>query len=277
MLIQLTGEVLDLRQTVRVRRERPTALAWSIALAVTMLAVYAVTWTAARPKAAELASASPRVTRTVHLEALEGWCVALGAWEDAGRARVEAAGFAARGAAGSVCEADGAWRVLGALYDTKREADRAARKISDGEDLRADALPMAAAAVDLRITAPASQIELIQAADDMLREQVAKSGEMAIQLEKGRIQPEAFKTLCALAATEADALAGKLNAWPGAKDNALCAALGKRLTALAAQLNAVATTAQTDTAALSGMLRLAGIDDFLGLVEMRKEIAGSTQ
>ena len=276
-----------MKQTVRVRRERPTALAWSIALAVTMLAwsialavtmlaVYAVTWTAARPMAAELASASPRVTRTVRLEALEGWCVALGSWEDAGRARVEAAGFAARGAAGSVCEIDGAWRVLGALYDTRREAERAARRIGDGEDLQADALPMEAAAVDLRITAPASQIELIEAADGMLREQVAKAGEMAVQLEKGRIQPEALKTLCALAATEADALAGKLNAFPGAKDNALCAALMERLTALAVQLNAVAATAQTDTAALSGMLRLAGIDDFMGLAEMRKAMSGQS-
>ena len=253
---------------VWVRRERPTALAWSIALAVTMLAVYALTWTAAQPEAWS-AAAAPRVTREIVLEGVEGWCVTLGTFPDASRARVEAAGCAARGAAGGLYEADGAWQVLGAMYDSEAQARRAAKKIGDEDDLEAGVLPMAAEEVRLRVTAPQTQIELIEAADGLLREQVGQLGDLAVQLEKGRVQPEAVKTLCALTATEAAAMAEKLNVFPGAPEDALCAALMERLEALSEQLNAVAETRQTALAALAGMVRLAGIDDFMGLSAMR--------
>ena len=45
-----------------VRRDRPTALAVSIALMVTMLVVYVLTLEAARPDAVERVSAAPRCT-----------------------------------------------------------------------------------------------------------------------------------------------------------------------------------------------------------------------
>lgn len=262
-----------MRETrVRVRREAPTALAWSVALAVTMLAVYAVTWTAARPVTAEYASASPRVTREVTFEGIERWCVTLGTWKDAGQARVEAAGCAARGAAGFVHESDGAWQVLGAMYDTEAQARRVARKLKDEDGLDADALPMTANEVKLRITAPEAQIELIEAADALLCDQIAQLNTLAAQLDREQIQPEAVKTLCALAATEASATAEKLNVFPGAADNALCSALTGRLKALSAQLTAIAQTQQTAPAALSGMLRLSAIDAFMGLAGVRENI-----
>ena len=259
---------------VWVRRERPTALAWSIALAVTMLAVYALTWTAAQPEARS-ASAAPRVTRAVELKALEGWCVTLGCFPDAAQARMEAAGWAARGAAGGLYEADGAWQVLGAMYDNEAQARRVAKKLADGDEPKAGMLPLKAAEVRLRVTAPEPQIELIEAADELIREKAGQLSTQAGQLEKGQIQPEAVKTLCALAATEAAALSEKLNVFPGAAENALCAALTGRLDDLSQQLKAVSESGQTAVAALSGMLRLSGIDAFMGLVELRQSLLDS--
>lgn len=258
---------------VWVRRERPTVLAWSIALAVTMLAVYALTWTAAQPEARSVA-AVPRVTREIELEGMKGWCVTLGRFSDAGQARVEAAGCAARGAAGGLYEADGAWQVLGAMYDSEAQARRAAKKIVDGDDLEAGVLPMEVKEARLRVTAPETQIDLIEGADALLRRQAGTLGTLAVQLEKGQAQPEAVRTLCALAATEAGAMAEKLNVFPGASENALCAALTERLGALSEQLNAISRTGQSSVAALAGMLRLAGIDDFMGLVNLRERILG---
>ena len=267
--VSTTGGAGMKETRVWVRRERPTALAWSIALAVTMLAVYTLTWTAARPRAAQV-SAAPRVTREVALEELEGWCVTLGAFEDAARARVEAAGCAGRGAAGCVVEAEGAWHVLGAMYDSEREARRMADRLREKDGLQAEVLPLRAEALRLRVTAPEPQIEQIEAADALLAEQTVRLADMALQLDRGQLQPDAARTLCALTATEAQAAAEKLSLFPGAADDPLCAGLTRRLTALAAQLNAVAQTRQTAPAALSGMIRLAGIDDFIGLAELRK-------
>lgn len=258
---------------VWVRRERPTALVWSIALAVTMLAVYVLTWTAASPEMASVVAA-PRMTREVELEGMEGWCVTLGAFPDAGRARMEAAGCTARGAAGEIYEADGAWQVLGAMYGTEAQARRVAKKIADGGDLEAGVLPLKAKAVRLRVTAPEAQIELIEAADALLRDQAGQLGTLATRLEKGQAQPEAVKTLCALTATEAGALAEKLNVFPGASENGLCAALTERLEALSEQLDGISQTGQTAAAALAGMLRLSAIDDFMGLVAMREAMLG---
>ena len=256
---------------VMVRRERPSALAWSIALAVTMLAVYVLTWTAAQPGVARV-SAAPRVTREIELEALKGWCVTLGAFPDAGRARMEAAGCASRGAAGGVYKSDGTWRVLGAMYATEAQARRVAKKLGNGNGISADVLEMEAPEVALRITAPQPQIELIEAADEFLREQVGQLSGFAGQLEKGQLQPDVMRTLCALSATEAAAMAEKLNVFPGASKDALCGALMKRLNALSGQLKAIAGTGQTAIPALAGMLRLSAIDDFMGMVEMRNAL-----
>ena len=67
-------------------------------------------------------------------------------------------------------------------------------------------------------------------------------------------------------------LSEKLNVFPGATDNAWCAALTGRLQALSEQLNAISTTRQTSPVALAGMLRLAHIDAFMGVKGVREAL-----
>ena len=261
------GEVLDLSKShVIVRRERPTALAVSIALMVTMLVVYVLTLEAARPDAVERVSAAPRVTREIEFAALEGWCVSLGRWDSADQARAEAARFTDRGAAGRVCAIDGRWHVLGAMYDSRKQAERVAETM--GGDIPAEVVALTAKAVRMRITAPDRQIDLIVAADGLLRDQVWQLMSVARQLDRGEIQPEAALTLCALSASEGKALGEKLGYIPGAEDNALCAALIDALNEAAARIEDVRAGGQGG-AALSGLIRLAGIDGFLRLRELQ--------
>lgn len=255
---------------VSVRRERPTALAWAVALAVTMLVVYVLTLNASLPDAVESVSAAPRVTQTIELEALEMWCVSMGRWDSAESARVEAAGFTARGAAGCVHEIDGAWYVLGAMYDTERAAKRVAARLRDGEGTEAEVLRLEADGVTLRVTAPDQQIDAIGAADAALRAQVDRLGGIALQLDRRELEPDAARTLCALASTEVLEAGGRLSDMPGARENALCAALIGRAEALSGQLDGIAASAQTSGGALSGMVRLIQIDAFLGLRDLRR-------
>ena len=251
---------------VRVRRERPTALAWSIALAVTMLAVYALTWTRAKPDAAAQVSASPRVTQVLELEALEGWCVALGAWPDAERARVEAAGCAAQGAAGRVYESDGAWRVLGAIYPSERQAQSVAA-LMEGEVgvLRFEAKP-----VSLRVTAPERHIEWLREADGLLRDQAEQLSSIAAQLDRGELQLDAARTLCALAATRSGALLEKLEGIGSPDRKGYCGALTSALDDLSKALRAIAGRSSETQTVLAGKLRLAGIGAFIDLMAMRE-------
>ena len=128
----------------------------------------------------------------------------------------------------------------------------------------------------LRVTAPAAQIEAVAGSDALLRSQVGQLGEVADQLDRGQITPDAARALCALAATEASKQADSLAAmdsrlsrtdqpgsggWrgcghpprhrpstprPRAGDNELCAALIAQLRALA-RMQATLPTAPPST------------------------------
>lgn len=234
-----------------------------------MLVVYVLTLNASTPEVSQSVSAAPRITRRITLEALEGWCVTLGRFDDADTARVEAAGYAARGAAGVVMPMDGAWQVLGALYGSEKQARRMAEKLKGEGTADADVLALTAGAVELRITAPENQIDLIAASDGLLRDQVGQLAALAQRLDRGEVQSEAAKTLCALSATESGELAAKLRACPGAAENGLCASLIDGLETLSRRLKDVVNSPNAAAASVSGMLRLVGIDTFTDLRDIR--------
>ena len=253
---------------VRVRRERPTALALAVALCVTMLVVYVLTLEVKGPDAVESMAAAPRVTKEIAFDDLSGWAVSMAACDSPQAARLQASAWVGRGAAGCVRELDGAWHVLGALYDSRKAAERAAKRLSEEEGIPAEAIPLEAKGLTLRVTAPAAQIEAVAGADALLRQQGARLGEAALQLDRGELTCDAARALCALAATEAGRQADALAAIPGAPENRLCAALIALLWDMADMQRAAADATRADTAALSGMLRCARIEGFLGQREM---------
>ena len=256
---------------VRVYRERPTALAMVVALCVTMLVVYVLTLNLGGPDVVESMAPAPRVTREIEFGAREGWCVAMAACESREQARVQASGWVNRGAAGCVAQLDGAWRVLGAVYDSEREAGRVAKRLRDDEDIPAETLALRTEAVKLRITAPERQIDAIAAADALLRRQEAQLGQVALQLDRSEIRPEAVRTLCALAASEAGEASAVLSAIPGAAENGLCAALIGALDALRDMQKTLSESPES-AAALSGMLRCAQIETILRQKELIEEL-----
>ena len=259
---------------VRVRRERPTALAWALALCVTMLVVYVLTLSAARPDVVQSMAAAPRVTREIEFDALKGWCVSMARCDTDQAARLAASGYSGRGAGGCVARLGGAWQVLGAVYDTERDAVRIARRLSEEEGIDAQTLCLAADRVKLRITAPQAQIDAVAGADSLLRRQSDQLGQIALQLDRGEIRPDAARTLCAVAAEEATAAGQSLSDIPGAADNALCAALIHRLETLAQMQNALSASDGEQGATLSGMVRCAQIENFLGQWEMMRGMRG---
>ena len=262
-----------MRETrVRVKRQRPTALTWSVALAATMLAVYALTWTAAGARSRGWANAGPRVTEQLSLEGLEGWCVTLGAYPDAARARVAASEDADRGSAGRVYEAEGAWRVLGALYASERQAQGFARSMAEAGRTEAGVLKLSIQPAALRVTAPRDRIASIVAADGLLREQALQLSDMAAQVDRGALQPESARALCALKATEAERLAAQMRQPGAAKTEGLEAALAGAVDALARALGDLAASPPRAAATLSGALRLAGIDAFIALGDIRDRL-----
>ena len=254
---------------VRVRRERPSALVWSVALCVTMLVVYVLTLNASKPDVVESMAAAPRVTREIEFDALTGWCVSMASCASDQEARLAASAYGSRGAGAYVANLDGAWRVLGAVYESEKDAQRIARRLSSEEGLDAEAIRLEAPSVKLRITAPQAQIDAIAAADALLREQTRQLGQVALQLDRGEIRFDGARTLCGLAAQDAAGASRTLSAIPGAADNALCAGLIGRLDALSEMQSALAAGTGDKGAVFSGMIRCAQIENFLGQWEMQ--------
>ena len=98
-------------QKVRVRRDHPNGITWAFALMVTMLFVYLATL-AIPEKDAEPVGA--QITRAIQLEPVSAAFVSLGAYPDALNARVAAAEFMQRGAAGFVLMHEGKYHMSSA-------------------------------------------------------------------------------------------------------------------------------------------------------------------
>lgn len=254
---------MELRR-VRVRRERPTALAWAVALCVTMLAVYVLTLNAGQPVVVESVAAAPRVTREIEFEALRGWCVCMARCDSEQEARLAAAAYSGRGAGGYVVMMDGAWLALGAAYESEKDAARIAGRLKDDAGVCAEVLRLEAEGLTLRITAPQAQIDAIADADARLRKQTWRLGELALQLDRGELRPDAARALFAVSSQETAEAAQALAGIPGARDNSLCAGLIGRLEALSDMLSTLSGNAEARGATLSGMVRCAQLQNFIG-------------
>ncbi len=237
-----------------------------------MLVVYVLTLNAGRPDVVQSMAAAPRVTREIEFEALTGWCVSMAACDSDQEARLAASAYSSRGAGGYVAQLEGAWRVLGAVYESEKDARRIAKRLASQEGIDAQALRLTADPVKLRITAPQAQIDAIAGADALLREQTRQLGQAALQLDRGELRPDGVRTLCGLAARDAAEARRTLSDIPGAADNALCAGLIARLDALSQLQSALAASTGERGATLSGMLRCAQIENFLGQWRLQREL-----
>ena len=258
---------------IQVRRDRPGALALALAFAVTMLVVYLMTLGSAAEDARNkpsTRSSEPRVTRELTLEPLAVYCVQFGRFSGAGEARVEAARYAERGAAGYVY-ADGAqFLTLGAGYPERSDAERVAERLREREGLAAQVFARSCDAVRLKITAPEDQIETFLRADALLRAQVNQLGELAFQIDRGEIGAEAARALVAVQAAEARELLAELAEIPG--ENAIFAGLTARVEKLSAELNVLSFENIETDLFISGKIKYNYLDARLGYIDFLRSL-----
>ncbi len=251
-----------MQNRVRVRRERPSALTWAIALAVTMLAVYFVTLSAPQTGRVEEASTGIRVTREIDFEALTLYFADLGCHADSSQARIAAAAYAERGAAGVVYSAADGFHVLGAGYALEADAKRIAERLGQQENIATSVLTLTAPALSLRVTAPEEDVETIVEADRTLRTQLNQLNTLALQVDRGELSERSAKTLSKVAASEVRTARKRLEKISGSSDQPVCAALIRMLASLEENLSDVSG----EGAVLSGRLRCCHADCALKLI-----------
>lgn len=79
--------------------------------------------------------------------------------------------------------------------------------------------------VRLRVTAEEAHIDLVCEAEATLRALAAETADIAFQLDRAEIDPEAARTLLSVSASRLEDLLERLRAVPGAAENAITADL----------------------------------------------------
>lgn len=259
-------------QKIRVRRERPSALSWAIALMMTMLAVWLITLSAPVQEPAQEAAAGERVTEEITLEAVEAYFVDMGCCSDGLQARVAASVCAARGAAGYVYEDGDGFHVLGAGYDSLSDARRIAEQLAEREGIDAAEMQLRAEAVSMRVTASAAAVEAIVQADSVLRRQLEQAATLALQVDRGEMSAASAGMLAAVAESELRSAAKTLAAIGGAAENPVCA---HQIRLLNRAADAFAAASEISSpAALSGWLRCCHADGTVQLIGCMRGLCG---
>ena len=183
-----------------------------------------------------------------------------------------AATLAERGAAGYVRASGSQFVVPGACYYSADDARRVAQRLSADEQLRTDVLTLSAPGASLRVTAAESDCAASADADAALRAQLDQRSQIALQLDRGEIEPKQARTLAAVARSELTAAREALSDVAGAVDNPVCIGLTDQLDALAATLGEIARGSDA-AAALAGRLRCAHVSATLSLIDFLSALA----
>lgn len=256
---------------VRVRRERPSVLAWTLALAVTMLAVYLATLGVSDREEAADVSAGVRVTREVDLPGGTVHFADLGVYSDEWLARVAAAEYAGRGAAAVLYRGGDGFHVLGAGYALEADAQRIAQRLGEQEGVETAVLSLSAPTRSLRVTAPEADVNAIEEADGILREQLNQMNALALQVDRGEVSASSARTLAKVSAAEVREARKQLEQIDGGPEQPVCAGMIAQLKRLEGNLKA-AYGQKLSAAEISGKLRCCHADGMIARIDFLNDI-----
>lgn len=172
---------------VRVRRRR-SGVRWAlIFLMLSMAAYIRVSMPALRQMRTEggdTAETGERVTEEIAIEPLSVYLVSFGGYDVMNSAKVEAARYVPRGAAGYILKREKLY-VIGAGYEKREDAEKACISLAAQEGLACAVIEAFSPQVEMRVTAGRRQIEAFVEAERALREGAGTLGMMGFAVDRG--------------------------------------------------------------------------------------------
>ena len=170
---------------VRVRRRGKPVKRMIVLFALTLAAYLFVSFRQGDPVAAVIgAKESGRARTQVVFGALELHAVRTAACDSEESARVEAARYIPRGAAGYIHK-DETWHIFCAGYERETDARKVCGQLNETEKMNCDTISMISSAVTLNVTATKEQTEALIACDSALRTTVTLIGSLSYALDSG--------------------------------------------------------------------------------------------
>lgn len=180
---------------VRVRRKHARSMQLALLFFMLSLAIYLFSWatrapiTQTEPVSAPGATLAPtgRVQQQMQFEKLSCYLVELGRYDTPEQARIEAARYVRRGAAGYVRQDGEAYQVIGALYETQEQAEKIAARLTESEELTCRVIELTSQPIALRVTATQTQIDALSRTERCLREISQQMVQLGYQLDAGSL------------------------------------------------------------------------------------------
>lgn len=246
---------------VYVRRRGPCPAVW---LTLMMMAALMAFVFFARPTIQALTvdldqapESAERVTQEISFTGLEIYLVTLAQMDDAALARVEAARYVPRGAAGYVFSEGGSYQVAGNGYATREEAEKVAASLSESEDIEAKVLRRGAAGALLRVTATQAQLSALVEGEAIVRRLGQELSVYALALDRGERQAPVLRAALSLSAQEAAQAGARLTKAAGEAPNPVAAGIIELLTQLSDDLSLLAGEDQDTPLSFSSKLKYA--------------------
>lgn len=256
---------------VYVKRRGPCPAAWLALLTGAALMAFVFL---ARPAIQTLSvdlnqppEAQEPVTQDVSLEAMEIHLVVLAQQEDPIQARIEAARYAPRGAAGYLLERDGVYQVVGNGYAALEEAEKVAQTLEEEEDIPAQVLSCAGAGALLRVTATPAQQSALAEGEALARRLEEELRGHALALDRGERQAPVVRAALSLCAQEAQQAGDRLSRAAGETPNPVAAGVIQLLEQLAQDCGQLAQEEQDTPLTFSSRLKYAYLAAVLGHID----------
>jgi len=171
---------------VRVRRDHPYAPAWTLVMLLAALTMYLVTEGLSSP--GQRAVSAPVEQVTWEIPPLTVSLIVLARAGDEAAARIEAARYVARGAAGYILPGSSEYLIVGAGYDSADEAAKVMKKLGEEEKMTASIATREAPALTVRLTGSRAQVDALIGAEKALKDAAFSLGEAAFSLDAGTLQ-----------------------------------------------------------------------------------------
>ncbi len=220
---------------VRVRRRHARSLRLAMALLAVSVAVYLCSYAArliSPPPTVEAAQApeqavpvSEQLTEDVRFDPLSAQLVQLAEAGSAESARIEAARYTRRGAAGYILKDGDIFRVIGAVYADREGADAVAARLLNAEKIKAQVITAQGPASALRVTASKAQIDALTQGESSLRGLTDQLIALSLQLDAGKATGEQAASQIQLVHAEAQLRLRALERAIGADEHPILRAL----------------------------------------------------
>ncbi len=186
---------------VRVRRRHARSMRMAMVLLLISLAVYVCSFAArmaspqptletAQEQQPQAMPALDQLTKEIRFEPLSAFLVELSKADSAETARIEAARYTRRGAAGYILQDGDVFRVIGAVYADKAGADAVALRLEGIEKIAAQVITAQGPASALRVTAAQTQIDALTQGESSLRSLTDQMIALAQSLDAGKVSSE---------------------------------------------------------------------------------------